>query len=330
MDLRSKKWSECGMIVEDMTGLSLAEKHTFVTKENVWGNCAWSEWVNKGYSPEDLYYVWRIYELIPEEVYFDGYPAYKDIADSVYEDYITQINAIKEYLLEQVKAGTLNKSKWLEQLYISKGWGFVRHMHGQNNEFVFDQDIFYDCVVTQSMLQFIDKFRYRVNVNQFHIEYLCQNFPVYFSLENRNPRVTERFVGVDCFEYTVAVPNFKMVKNYKNKQEFLAEMEKGVFRDGYMNWLKENNKVTYNNIIDVTPDNSVVQSTQPTNEYKLLGYRYARGSYRKLFIIEDSVGGKAEMTETALRELMSEDKVVIGVAISESGSLIFPNGITKI
>lgn len=321
----SSKWKQSGMIVGDTVGLSLYEKAKVVIKENVWGNCCWQAWAAKGYAPKDLFYIYRIYCLIPDKVVV---PKFNASSSAAYDDYITQINAIKSYLFSAAKNGTLQQDSatWLKKLYLEKGWAFERSDLYLQKTLEFDSEaIHWETVITNELLRYVDTFRYRTGRSQFDIEFALQDFPNNYTDKLFAPTVMVSTKGDGVICKITTQDGYVFQKDYISREESLKGVLAGDFMRAYFNKDKPQTVVE-------DAGNRAIEPAIPSENtgYVLKGFRYTVNTYKRMFSVEDSNGKVCELSELCLKNKLKEGISINGAALTDTGGLIFPNGLNKL
>lgn len=306
------------MILEDVAGFSLFEKTQYVTRENVWGDCLWKAWQAKGYSAEDLFYIFRIYQLIPERVHFETFPARNSLTDQLYDDYILQVSTIKEYLFTQVKNGTLDRANWLKNLYLEKGWGFVRTNAFAEDDFIFNsEEILWEGVVTNELRAYLDTFNYKKGKTQFEIEFLLQRFPDEYNDALFAPTIKiTNFDNMSLCSITTQ-DGFKFEKQYDNRDAIMQGLKNGDFATAYFDKGKPK-------VVVVAESDTVLET--PTEGYTIVGFRFARG-YQRMIRITDNNGQTCDVTDANLKKQIQSGVTIKGVILNDKGGLLFPDGL---
>ena len=320
MDSRAIDWKKSGMLPSDVDELSLAECELFVNKDNVWGYEVWDEWLKRGLNGADLYYIYKIKQILPDGISRTRIEVQQGNLGYLYEDYVEQVYAIKVYLLEQAKRGILNYATWLDDLYLMKGWGEeIESIYG--NRIEYSNEIGWEEVVTPELLRFVHSFVYEGTKDAFMLEYYCQDFPRRVSDGLYNPRIelTEGAKGV--IQAEIRVSDFAYKGTFGNKGMFMQWLKSGGFADRYY---KTREKFLTEGYVEPegSTENDVSRQMQDSGKLcTIKRYRLTPNNV-KVYQVEDKRGNRVEMSEGAVRDNIVEGRIIVhGLDVMGNGQL---------
>lgn len=325
MDSRVTEWRKSGILPSDVAGLSLAEREMFVTKDNVWGYELWQEWKSKGISGEDLYYIYKVKQILPEKVSRSRIEVQQGSLYYLYEDYVEQVYAIKMYLFEQAREGVLNYNTWLEDLYKKKGWAVeIESIYGNRVEYD-GEAISWEEVVTPELEQFVNSFKYEGTHRAFKTEYYCQGFPERVSEGVNNPRVYMDESETGVVTVKIAVSDYTYKGSHESKGAFIKWLEAGGFTREYYKEKEEFLEKRYILPMESEKDEDVLEiGSNIQDSSKLCSikrYRLTPNNV-KVYRVEDKRGNSVEMSEGAVRDNIINGAIVVnGLDVDERGRL---------
>ena len=321
MDSRVVEWKKTGLMPSEVPGLSLAERELFVTKDNVWGFELWNEWRKKGIKGEDLYYIYKVKQILPESISRSRIEVQQGELYYLYEDYVEQVYAIKLYLLEKAMRGELNYSSWLRDLYIEKGWAKeISSIYGKRVEYD-SEEIGWEEVVTPELERFVNSFKWVANKRAFEIEYYCQGFPAHVSEGIYNPRINIEDDDNGLIKVEIKVSDYEYTGVYESKEAFMGWLKSGGFADKYY---KDREQFYTEDYVTVDSEKVNGVSTQMQDGGKLCTIRQYRLTPNnvRVYQVEDSKGNRVEMSEGAIRDGITEGKMIVhGLDIGSTGKL---------